>query len=137
MLMTFFRTIFCLVMACLVLMASSSFYVGVHYCAGEVKAMALLSQADGCGHDQLPPCHRKAMEGCCHDEQVVHESQELKSESTTIIRAPLSSSEIIFNTMVVGEVIPAFEAIRIRSFPDHPPALSGHDIIISLQSLLI
>lgn len=135
--MKLFRTISSLLLAALVLLASSSFYVGVHYCGGSVKAVAFLNNADGCGHEELPPCHRKAMEGCCNDEQVVHESQELKASSASIILPVLSATDLLHNPVVLSEIIPAAHPTPTTYIDDHPPALTGHDIILSIQSLLI
>lgn len=135
--MKLFRTLSSLLLATLVLMASSSFYVGVHYCGGTVNAVAFLQEADGCGHQQLPPCHRKAMEGCCSDEQVVHEAQELKTEITGITLPALPSTDIVHHSVVLAEVVPTAETNPSIYFSDHPPALTGHAIIISIQSFLI
>ncbi|MBX2968451.1 MAG: hypothetical protein KF803_03695 [Cyclobacteriaceae bacterium] len=131
------RTISSLLLAALVLMASSSFYVGVHVCGGAVKAIAFLNEADGCGHQELPPCHRKAMKGCCNDEQVIHESQELKASSTSITLPVISTSDIIHNTAILAEIIPAVHTTPITYIDDHPPTLTGNKIIISIQSFLI
>jgi hypothetical protein len=134
--MKLFRSISALLLTALVLVASSSFYVGVHSCGGTVKAVAFLNEADGCGHQELPPCHRKVMEGCCNDEQVVHESQDLKVQSPSVSLSDLASVEVIHHTVVLSEIIPAIQITS--SYPDdHPPALTGHDIIISIQSFLI
>ncbi|MCK6616325.1 MAG: hypothetical protein L6Q51_01640 [Cyclobacteriaceae bacterium] len=135
--MKLLRTISSLLLATLVLMASSSFYVGVHYCGGAVKTVAFLDEADGCGHQQLPLCHRKAMEGCCDDEQLVHESQDINGTTVTILLPALSSTDVIHNTLVVAEIIPTATVSPTSYFTDHPPALSGHDIIITKQSFLI
>lgn len=135
--MKLFRTISSLLLAALVLIASSSFYVGVHYCGGTVKAVAFLNQADGCGHRELPPCHRKAMEGCCNDEQVIHESQDINGVTVNILLPVLSSTDVIHNTLVVAEIIPTASVSPTSYFTDHPPAHTGHDIIISIQSFLI
>lgn len=124
-------------MAALVLLASSSFYVGMHLCGGTVKAVAFLQEADGCGHRELPPCHRKAMEGCCENDQVIHESQDIKSEVTGVALLLFSSTHILHNTQVLAEIIPVNTPITAFYFADHPPALTGHDIIISIQSFLI
>lgn len=134
--MKLLRTLSSLLLATLVLMASSSFYVGVHYCGGTVNAIAFLDQADGCGHHQFPPCHRKAMEGCCNDAQVSHEPQELKAEASTVI-PPLSATAIVHRTILITKIIPAANPNPVPYFSDHPPALSGHDIVITKQSLLI
>jgi hypothetical protein len=135
--MKLFRTISSLLMAVLVLLASSSFYVGVHYCGGTIKAIAFLDEADGCGHPELPPCHRKVMESCCENDQVVHESQDIRSEAANVGHPLLSLTTIVHNTLVLAEIIPAVEINPIPYFSDHPPAFTGHDIIISFQSFLI
>jgi|SRR5690606_18318020 hypothetical protein len=135
--MNMFRTISSLLLAALVLLASSSFYVGVHSCGGTVKAVAFLNDADGCGHNQLPPCHRKAMEGCCDDEQIVHQSQDLKANAAIVSVADVSSSVILHQTAVLSEIIPTVEVNPVLYFSDHPPALTGNDILISIQSFLI
>lgn len=135
--MNMFRTISSLLLAALVLLASSSFYVGVHSCGGTVKAVAFLNDADGCGHNQLPPCHRKAMEGCCDDEQITHQSQDLKANATVVSLTDISSSPIIHHTVVLSEIIPTVELNPVSYFSDHPPALTGNDILVSIQSFLI
>lgn len=135
--MKLFRTISSLLLAPLVLLASSSFYVGVHSCGGTVNAIAFLDEADGCGHQQLPPCHRKAMEGCCADEQLIHKSQELKASSANITLPLLSAADPIHNTVILAEIIPAVHTTPTTYIDDHPPALTGHDIILSIKSLLI
>ncbi|QOI96109.1 MAG: hypothetical protein HRU69_00850 [Flammeovirgaceae bacterium] len=135
--MKLLRTISSLLLAALVLMASSSFYVGVHYCSGAVKAVAFLDEADGCGHQQLPPCHRKAMEGCCNDEQFIHESQDINGATVNILLPVLSSTDVIHHTQVVAEIIPTASVSPTSYFTDHPPAPTGHDIIITNQSFLI
>lgn len=135
--MKLLRTISSLLLAALVLMASSSFYVGMHYCGGTVKAVAFLNKADGCGHQELPPCHRKAMEDCCNDEQFIHESQDINGLTVNILLPVLSSTDVIHNTLVVAEIIPAASVAPTSYFTYHPPSLSGHDIIITKQSFLI
>jgi hypothetical protein len=135
--MKLFSTISSLFLATLVLLASSSFFVDVHTCGGAVKAVAILDKADGCGHQALPPCHRAAMKGCCENEQVVHESQVIKGEAAIVTLPALTSIDIIHNTIVLAEIIPAITINPISYFSDHPPALQGRDIIISVQSFLI
>jgi hypothetical protein len=129
------RSISSVILAVLVLMASSSFYVGVHVCGGTVKAIAFLQEADGCGHQQLPPCHRKAMEGCCENDQVIHEGLDFKT-TDAFAPTPLTATTILHTSLVLAEIIPASIApMPFRS--DHPPALTGYDIIITNQTFLI
>lgn len=134
--MNLFRPISSILLAALVLMASSSFYVGVHSCGGTVKAIAFLSQADGCGHKELPPCHRKAMKGCCEDEQIVHERIDFKTVDALALES-LVATPIVHHTIVLAEVVPTADTKPVHYFSDHPPAISGHDIIISIQAFLI
>jgi len=135
-LMKSFRTISSLLLAALVLMASSSFYVGVHSCGGSVNAVAFLKEADGCGHQQQPPCHRKATKGCCEDDQIVHERIDFKAIDALTI-SELVATPVAHNTLVIAEVIPTVTVNPTAYLSEHPPALTGHDIIISIQSFLI
>ena len=135
--MKIIRAISSVLLGTLVLMASSSFYVGVHTCGGTVNAVAFLQEADGCGHQSLPPCHRQLMSGCCENDQVVHESQEIKGEVVNITLPALSSTDIAHNTIVLAEIVPAITVNPTAFLTDHPPALAKHDIIISIQSFLI
>jgi hypothetical protein len=130
------RSISSVLLAVLVLMASSSFYVGVHICGGTVKAIAFLQEADGCGHQELPPCHRKAMDGCCENDQVIHEGLDFKT-TDAFAHAPLTAATILHTSLVLAEIVPTTSITPIPFRSDHPPALTGYDIIISNQTFLI
>ena len=131
------RSISSIVLALLVLLASSSFYVGVHVCGNTVNAVAFLQEADGCGHQSLPPCHKKMMEGCCENDVVVHDTQEIKADVLTILLPALSATDILHNTVLVAEVVPTIENNPSIYFTDHPPELLGRDVVISTHSFLI
>lgn len=73
--MSLHRLLYACLMAALVLMASTSFYVGMHVCGDRVRAVALLDEADGCGHQSLPPCHRKTAGNCCSNEILEHDGE--------------------------------------------------------------
>ena len=134
--MNVLRSISSILLAFLVLLASSSFYVGVHVCGDTVKAVAFLQEADGCGHQTLPPCHRKMMEGCCENDVVIHEGQEIKGDVTSIILPILTATEITHNTSI-AIITPVVDANPSTDYVDHPPDRVDHDIVISTHSLLI
>lgn len=131
------RSILSFILALLVLFASSSFYVGVHVCGGTVKAIAFLQEADGCGHQELPPCHRKAMDGCCENDQVIHDGLDFKTTDAVASTLLPDATTILHSSRIVAEIIPAKSITPIPFRSDHPPTLTGHDIIISIQSFLI
>lgn len=135
--MNVFRSISSIVLALLVLLASSSFYVGVHVCGGTVKAVALLQEADGCGHQSLPPCHRKLMDGCCENDVVSHDAQDIKGDISFTTIPAISSTDIIHNTVLIAEVVPAFDGEPTFYTSDSPPGVLRNDIVISTHSFLI
>lgn len=135
--MKLIRSISSVLLALLVLLASSSFYVGVHVCGGTVKAVAFLQEADGCGHQALPPCHRQQMKGCCENDLVVHDAQEIKGEIAKVTLPLVSSTDIIHNTVLIADIIPIVELNSSTYFIDHPPGRVDRDIVISIHSLLI
>ena len=112
-------------------------HVGVHVCGGTVKAVALLQEADGCGHQTLPPCHRKMMDGCCENDVVTHDAQDIKGDGSLISIPAHSSTDIVHNSILLAEIIPAFESNAITYPTDSPPGVTGNDIVISTHSLLI
>lgn len=124
-------------MAALVLVASSSFYVGVHVCRGKVNAIALLDEADGCGHQSLPPCHRKAMDNCCNNERIEH--------TASVAQPQLGIVQIIPSLLLVAvAAIPDFtqKIIAVHTnapaiTPDHPPNLSGRWLLSLIHILRI
>ena len=125
-------------LALLVLLASSSFFVDVHTCGGMVKGVALLDQADGCGHQALPPCHKKPMKGCCENDQVVHEGLDFKVTETATLNSSLIVSSIIYhNTVVLAQIVPTVTVKPNHFLYEHPPTRMGQDLIISIHSFLI
>ena len=130
------RPISSIILALLVLMASSSFYVDVHVCGGSVKAVAFLEEADGCGHQQLPPCHRALVKGCCENETISHEGEGFKSSLVKISIAPSPSIDIEQPTVLLAEIIPAAPVSQTQYYNYDPP-LRSTDRTIDLQVFLI
>lgn len=129
------RTIMSLSLAALVLLASSSFYVGIHVCRGEVKAVALLDEADGCGHKTLPPCHRSLMDNCCDNEQIEHEASVVQYVQSSLNISPayyLITDITLPDFSEVGQII---SSIPSASAPEYPSTSCGR-IILSLIHIL-
>ncbi|MFZ5970893.1 MAG: HYC_CC_PP family protein [Bacteroidota bacterium] len=114
------KTLGALVLALLVLLASTHFFVDVHYCGDRLKAVSFLSEADGCGHSELPPCHGNLMKGCCENEQITHDAQDLKKEVVEV-QVPTTFGDLVENTPLAVEVIPA--VVRPKTFIASDPPL--------------
>ncbi|HYE56329.1 MAG TPA: hypothetical protein VD816_05105 [Ohtaekwangia sp.] len=132
-----FRTISAAILALLVLVSSTSFMIGVHFCKGEVKNVALFTKAEGCEKEKsLPPCHRHTKAPCCEDEMVIHEGDDFKAGSADIhIVAPVPA-DIASPMVLISEIIPSAPIARIQYLPYDPPLRSG-DLTISYQVFLI
>jgi hypothetical protein len=110
--------------------------VNVHFCGGDVKAMAFLEEADGCGHQQLPPCHRALMKGCCENETISHEGQGFKNSFVKISIDPSPSIDIEQPQVLLSEVIPSSPFSKTQ-YQNYDPPLRLTDRTIDLQVFLI
>lgn len=137
--MKVFRTIYSLSLALLVLVSSTSFQVGMHFCQGEVREIALFSKASGCEKEkQVPPCHRHTKSSCCDDETVVHEADELTASSQAKSLSIDSSDQLDLDLpfVLVSEVIPASPTSQ-RPFDYYRPPLISDDLTVTFRSLII
>ena len=106
--MSVFRTIYSLSLALLVLISSTSFQVGMHFCQGEVREIAVFSKASGCEKErELPPCHRHTKSSCCDDETVMHEADELTASGQTISLDDPDQIHADIPFILISEVIPS------------------------------
>jgi hypothetical protein len=126
------RSISSILLATLVLMASSSFYVGVHVCGGSVKEVAFLDEADGCDHATIPPCHRALMKGCCENESIVHKADDFKAYSSEISIAASPFVAVIQPSILLAEVIPTASVSKTQ-YVNYDPPLRSTDRTIDLQ----
>ena len=135
--MKFLKTISVFTMAFLVLVSSSSFMVGIHWCAGEIQNIALLSKAEGCEMEKnLPPCHKRAAEPCCEDETLLHEGEGFKASVSDIAIAPSPTLDLELPHVVLSEVIPSVSFLQPEYYNYHPP-LRSYDLTISHRVFLI
>jgi hypothetical protein len=133
--MRLFRSILSLTLAVLVLLASSSFYVAMHSCSGRVNKIAFLEVADGCGHAKMPPCHQKMMKGCCEDEVIAHEGQDLKYESKLTIHPSFVALAIVHTPALIAEIVPAGQSAL--PFFDYDIPLRSADRTVMHRTFLI
>jgi hypothetical protein len=131
------RSISAVVLSILVLVSSTSFMVGMHFCMGEVQNIAFLSKADGCEKEKnLPPCHRDTNAPCCEDETVIHDGDDLKSSIAQIqILAP-ANIDIEVPLLLIAEIIPSAPLSCIQYYNYDPP-LRSWDLTVEHQVFLI
>jgi hypothetical protein len=125
------------VLAFLVLVSSTTFMIGMHFCMGEVQNIAVFSKAAGCEKEQnLPPCHRHMKAPCCEDETVVHKADELKAAVVhlhIVIPAPVDIEQPL---VLIAEIIPSAPVSRVQYYNYDPP-LRSSDITVEQQVFLI
>ena len=131
------RSISAVLLAILVLVSSTSFMIGMHFCMGEVQNIALFGKADSCQKEKaLPACHKHMKPACCEDETVFHEGTHFKAcvEHIHIVApAPIDIEQPL---VVISEVIPAAPIASIRYYQYDPP-LRTCDLTVEHQVFLI
>lgn len=125
-----------LTLALLVLVSSTSFMVGIHFCSGKVQNIALFTKAEGCEMEkELPPCHRQMKTSCCDDETVIHEGEDFDSSKAEISIPATSFVAIAAPVTVLSAVIPD-RNLTSQKFFYQSPHRAG-DFIVSHRQLLI
>jgi hypothetical protein len=131
------RSISAVLLAILVLVSSTSFVIGMHFCMGEVQNIALFGKADSCQKEKaLPACHKHMKPACCEDETVFHEGTDFKASVEHIhITAP-APMDIEQPLVLISEVIPAAPIASIQYYKYYPP-LRTCDLTVEHQVFLI
>ena len=131
-----FRTISSIALAFLVLVSSSSFMVGMHFCKGEIKHLALFTNADGCEKEkELPPCHKHLASPCCDDESIIHEGKGFKaSTSDILIAGPVVDIDI--PAIIIAEIIPTARAKK-ATFYNYDPPIRSLDLTVTYREFLL
>jgi hypothetical protein len=133
------KSIFALTLALLVLISSTTFMVGMHFCMGEVKSISLFSKADQCRKEQqnLPLCHKHKQADCCQDKTIVHDGKDFKSCFPEIQIAEEFPFQEYVGPVIIAEVIPSSE-ITESSFNFYDPPLPfERDFSVELHVFLI
>lgn len=131
------RPIVSIVLALLTLFSASSVTIGIHFCQGKVKNLALFSKAQGCEREQkLPPCHRHKAAPCCEDETIIHEGQSFQTSDSNITIAATPVADILQPSVLLSEIIPASVHAQTRYYNYDPP-LRSEDRIVTHRIFLI
>lgn len=132
-----FKTISSIFLAVLILVSSTSFMIGMHFCMGEVQNIAFFSEADGCEKEQsLPPCHRHVKIPCCEDKTVVHKGDSFNG-SIAHFNFPIPISVAVgYPVLLISEIVPSAPISRIQ-FCNYDPPLRSCDLTIEHQVFLI
>jgi hypothetical protein len=134
--MKIIRSIVSLALACMVLVASSSFTVNMHLCGGSVQSVSLIEKATPCPMEvNTPPCHKAiAKRACCDDEQFLYQGQDFKNHE--IVKIQDVQQAWVVDVPVLTQIAPT----SLASFLDYTfykPPLLQHDIPVLIQSFLI
>ncbi len=117
------RPVLSLVFACLVLVSSTNFVVGFHYCGGQVKHVGLFDKAEACEMEkQLPPCHRELGSACCEDLTLIHEDEDFNSNCVSVEWSPSLIFDDVATTILLAEVVHSASPVGFQIY--HPPVLS-------------
>lgn len=116
------RSISAVLLAFLVLVSSTNFAVGMHFCMGEVESIALFGKAEGCAKEKaLPACHRHVKPACCEDQTVYHEAADFKAPIQQSDSFALFAFELFPPLVPVSEIIPCPAVVATPSYYYDPP----------------
>lgn len=137
--MNFVRTISVIALCLLVMVTSSSFMVGIHFCRGTVQDIALFQKAERCTNEkQLPECHRHQTNPCCEDKTILHEGDDIKSDVAKIQLSEIHTTNVDHPMILISEVIPSSLFVPTKAkYYNYDPPLPSADRTISLQVFLI
>jgi hypothetical protein len=134
--MKFFKTISVFVMTLLVLVSSSSFVVGIHWCGGHIYSIAL-AQAEDCGMEKnVPACHKPVSTSCCDDDVILHEGEGFKASLSSITLSAFPPLDLELPGVLVSEVIPSTPFLR-PNYYNYDPPLRSCDLTVSHRVFLI
>jgi len=135
--MKLFRTISSVFLALLLLVSSTSFAVGMHFCGGEVQKLSFSAAPELCEKQkELPPCHRHAVPDCCDDEMVIHNGDDFSGGAPVFPIAVHASSAAVVPDVILSEVIPSSQAVLAQFAPYDPP-LPADDFTVAYCVFLI
>jgi hypothetical protein len=135
-----------LALALLVLVSSTGFSVGVHFCAGEIRDLSFYGEASECLMEQkketLPPCHAPEKEtspsgSCCEDHQLVVEPLEIANGTKALALTKAVDLKFIAAVkVVILQLFAAQEGVKpAYALYTSPPI--ARDIPVLVQSFLI
>ena len=130
------RSISIILLAILSLAASTRFTVGMHFCKGKIKSMALFTKAPACFNEKkLPPCHRQT-KPCCEDQTVVHEDEDFKVSFSQFYFDASATTDVEQPLVLLSEIIPSVPLAKTR-YLNYDPPLRTCDITVANHVFLI
>jgi len=130
------RSIWVFAAMLLVLVSSGHFSVGIHRCGGTIREIAILGAADGCGHADLPPCHRKMMAGCCDDDLLRYDAVDFDHLPASFLSVHAASPITLSTPTLLSLSTPSSRRYDTR-YTDYDPPLPPQDRILSFGSFRI
>ena len=131
------RSISAIILAVITLASSTSFMVGVHYCGGKARNIALFDKAPVCAMELLlPACHEQKKSDCCQDSAVIHDGDEFNNVKASIELAPVFVTEMVPPAILLDEII-SLGAVSKPSYHNYDPPLRAPDLTVALQVFLI
>ena len=134
--MKLFRQYCTLLFALMVFFASSSFTIGLHYCGAEVKGVAFLQHADGCGHKKLPPCHKPLKDNCCSDTMISYEGSGFEYSSAVVNVPSITFSQLALPPVLLSVSLPS-SFVQQKYYHNYDPPLLQVDRPAFLSVFLI
>ena len=127
------------VMALVVLFATMSFIVDMHYCGDSLVDFSLYHKAESCGMEEFPAAHDQetafSQKSCCSDLQIVKEaSQDFKTLLDKLTFGPQTFVAQFFYTFVT--LFGGLDSAVIPFKDYHPPFLE-QDVLVLNQVFLI
>ncbi len=133
------RSIVSLVLAALVLVASSSFTVNMHLCGGSVQSVSLIEKAEPCAMEKLAlQCKAKTnikKSPCCEDEELTFEGNDFNA--TQIAKAEIQNNFWIAIAFTPLQFSSPLNSSQHSSFSIYKPPLLQRNIPVLIQSFLI
>lgn len=133
-------------LSALVLLSSTSFTFGIHFCMGRLESIALLAGAEPCEMaQQKTPCSSDSQDldcehqevtkkGCCEDQTVVIEGHE---DLTQVSKIAVPDFQMVAVLYAVVSFIFSTTSVDHYSYNDYSSPLIERDIPVLVQSFLI
>lgn len=136
------RKISALFMILVMLVSTTGFSMGTHFCMGELQSLTLFKEAPQCefSAQTVPPCHGHVSfkhKNCCEDKTFTREALDnlAKTPTPQELHPELKYATLILPAYVVSSIL-ARETYSI-TFLHYSPPLIELDIPVLVQSFLL
>jgi len=139
-----FRKISALLLSMLVLLASTSFTINMHFCMEQIESISFFNETKPCEmKSDTPTCamgnqpsedHQEPSNGCCEDQSHLIEGQE-ESHKIVALSLPDLHFVAILYTLATYLLDPA--AVNYITYAEYAPPPIERDIPVLVQAFLI